>query len=192
MTIAVQFAVLAALSAVWLTAGALADTLPDTTTARALRRRTQTMLLLVGAGTALLLAVPVLAAVLPGRSAAPLAAALPGIPAVVVLLTTWRRLAWLRRGSMAFAAAPDTPAPPALRAAAAHPLLATPLQVTALAAVAGLPIGAGLLAPAGANLAGLAITFVALAIGAIGVRHALRHSRLAESAVRVRAVSRSA
>lgn len=186
MNIAAELVVVAALSAVWLTAAGLAEGLPDAATAHLLRRRVGALLLLVGTGTALLFAVPVLATVLPGASTAPLAATLPAVPAVLVWTVTLHRLRWLRRGATAFASAPDTPAPPALRAAAAHPLLATPLQVTALAAVGGVPIAAGLVTPAPGSLAGVAVTFVALAVGAIGVRHALRHSRLAESAVRVR------
>ena len=43
----------------------------------------------------------------------------------------------------------------------------------------------------GAGLAGIAICGVGLAVLVIGARHALRHSRLAEGAVRVRAMIRS-
>jgi hypothetical protein len=83
----------------------------------------------------------------------------------------------IRRGARAFATAPMTPAPPALRAAAAHPLVAAPLQVTGLAAVVGLPIAAGLVKVPGAEIAGIAITIVSVAVAVIGVRAALRHSR---------------
>ncbi len=191
VTLAADLVVVSALAAVWLTAGLLADALPEVRTARALHRRTRILLLTVALGTGLLAAVPVVAVLTPGGSAAPLAAALPAVPALVVLATTLRRLTWLRRGAAAFAAAPDTPASPALRAGAAHPLVAVPLQATGLAALTGIPIAAGVVTPAGPSLAGMAITFVGLAVAAIGVRHALRHSRLAEGAVRVRSLTRS-
>jgi hypothetical protein len=71
-----------------------------------------------------------------------------------------------------------TPAPPALRAAAAHPLVATPLQVTGLAALAGVPIAAGVIEVPGAQVAGIVLTVVGLAVLALGIRHAIRHSRL--------------
>lgn len=166
-----------ALAAIWLTAGLLADALPDATTARALHRRTRLLLLLAGVGVLALAAVPVAAGALGGI---PEAALLPAVPLVVVAGATLRRLHRLRRGAAAFSSAPLAPAPPALRAAAAHPLVATPLQVTGLASLAALPIAAGLVTVPGAAVAGVAITVVALLVTAIGVRHALRHSRLAE------------
>ncbi|MGC1210452.1 MAG: hypothetical protein WA890_04175, partial [Micromonospora sp.] len=78
----------------------------------------------------------------------------------------------------AFAAAPDTPAPHGLRAAAAHPLIGLPLQVTALALAPALVSAAGV-----DLLAGPAITVGALGVTVIGVRHALRHNRLCERAM---------
>jgi hypothetical protein len=187
VTTTLDITVIGTLAAIWLTAGILADALPEVRTARALHRRARALSILVGVGSAVLVAVPVSAALVDATSAAPAAALLPGVPALVVLTVTWRRLAWLRRGAAAFSAAPLTPAPPALRAAAAHPLLATPLQVTGLAAVVGVPIAAGLITVPGASVAGMAITFVALGVVAIAIRHAIRHSRLAEHAVRIRA-----
>jgi hypothetical protein len=187
VTTAVDITVIGILAATWLTAGLVADTLPDVRTARALHRRTRTLSILVGVGAAVFVAVPVIAWALPGTSAAPSATLLPAVPALVVLTVTVRRLGWLRRGAAAFSAAPLTPASPALRAAAAHPLLATPLQVTGLAAGGGVPIAARLIAVPGASVAGMAITFVALGVVAIAVRHAIRHSRLAEHAVRISA-----
>jgi hypothetical protein len=71
-----------------------------------------------------------------------------------------------------------TPAPPGLRAAAAHPLVTVPLQVTGLATLVGLPIAAGVVEVPGADAAGIAITGVAVAVTVIGIRAALRHSRL--------------
>jgi len=167
-----------ALAAVWLVAGLLADGLPIAGTASELRRRARTLSILVGVGAAVFVAVPVLTAVLPGESSAPAAALLPAVPALIVLTVTARRLAMLRRAAGAFATAPLAPLPPALRAAAAHPMIAAPLQVTGLAAIVGLPIAGGLVAVPGADVAGIAITVVGAAVLAIGVRHAARHSRL--------------
>ncbi|MFI7596385.1 hypothetical protein [Actinoplanes sp. NPDC049681] len=170
--------VIGALAAVWLSAGLLADALPAARTARSLRRRTRALSMVVGAGVTVFLAVPVLAGLLPGDSAAPAAALLPAVPAVVVVTVTARRLTQIRRGAGAFATAPMTPAPPALLAAAAHPLLATPLQVTGLAAVIGVPIAGGLVEVPGTEAAGIAITVAAVVVLVLAVRHAVRHSRL--------------
>jgi hypothetical protein len=167
-----------ALAAVWLTAGLLADCLPLAATADTLRRRATRLSILVGVGAAVLVAVPVLAAALPGTSSAPAAALLPAVPSLIVLIATWRRLTMLRQAAAAFATAPLAPLPPALRAAAAHPLVAAPLQVTGLAALVGLPIAGGLVTVPGADVAGIAITVVGAAVVGIGIRHALRHSRL--------------
>lgn len=164
-----------ALAAVWLTAGLLADALPTAGTALELRRRTRTVGLLIGVGAAILVAVPVLSLLLPNVPAAVL---LSAVPALVVLTATVRRLAQVRAGAGAFATAPATPLPPALRAAAAHPLIAVPLQVTGLAALLGLPIAAGLVSVPGADVAGVAITLVGVAVLIIGIRAAVRHSRL--------------
>jgi hypothetical protein len=175
---ATDIILIGALAAVWLTAGLLADALPVSRTARELRRRARALSMLVGGGAAVFIAVPMVSGALPGTSAAPAAALLPAVPALVVLTVTSRRLTQVRRGAGAFATAPLTPAPPALRAAAAHPLLATPLQVTGLAALAGVPIAAGVLELPGADVAGIAITAIGLVVGALGIRNALRHSRL--------------
>ena len=166
------------LAGVWLTAGLLADALPSARTARELRRRARTLSMLVGGGVAVFIAVPLVTGVLSGDSAAPAAAVLPAVPALVVVLVTTRRLAQVRRGAGAFATAPLTPAPPALLAAAAHPLVATPLQITGLAALAGVPIAAGVIEVPGAQVAGIVLTVVGVAVLALGIRHAIRHSRL--------------
>ncbi len=100
------------------------------------------------------------------------------MPGLIVLTAGVRRLTQVRRGAGAFAAAPQTPVPPALRAAAAHPLILVPMQVTGLAAVVGLPIAGRLVHVPGSDVAGIAITVVGAAVVAIGVRAALRHSRL--------------
>ncbi|RZU50968.1 hypothetical protein EV385_2762 [Krasilnikovia cinnamomea] len=168
-----------ALAVIWLAAGLLADALPTAGSARELRRRAGTLILLVLAGAALFVAVPVVTSVVEGPSAAVTAALLPAVPAMVVLGTTLRRLTALRGGAGAFTTAPRAPLPPALRAAAAHPLIATPLQATGIAALVGLPVAAfGMPTAPGGNLAAIAITLAGLAVVAVGIRHALRHSRL--------------
>ena len=166
------------LAAIWLTAGLLADGLPVARSAAELRRRAGLLSVLVGGGAVVFVAVPVVTGALPGPSAAPTGALLAAVPAMVVLTSTMRRLGQVRRGAGAFATAPQAPVPPGLRAAAAHPLIAAPLQVTGLAALIGLPIAAGLVTVPGDDVAGIAITLVGLAVLAIGIRHALRHSRL--------------
>ncbi|MEV6342112.1 hypothetical protein [Actinoplanes sp. NPDC051851] len=185
MTTAVDVVLIGVLAVVWLTAGLVADGLPSAGTALAMRRRAGVLGLLVGAGATAFVAVPLVAALMPGASTATTAALLPAVPALIVLTGTVRHLSWVRRGAGAFATAPLAPVPPALRAGAAHPLVAAPLQVTGLAAVAGLPLAAGLVAlpgegvPGVSTATGVAITLVAIAGVAIGVRAALRHSRLA-------------
>ena len=178
MNAATDLLLIGALAAVWLTAGLLADALPGARTARELRRRARTLSTVVGAGAAVFLAVPLVTGVLPGTSAAPAAALLAAVPALVVLLVTARRLTQVRRGADAFATAPLSPAPPALLAAAAHPLVATPLQITGLAALAGVPIAAGVIEVPGAQVAGIVLSVVGVAVLALGIRHAVRHSRL--------------
>ncbi len=153
-----------------------------------MRRRAGLLAVLAGAGATLFVAVPVVTALMPGASAAPTAALLPAVPALLVLTLGVRKLSWVRRGAGAFATAPLAPVPPALRAAAAHPLITAPLQVTGLAAIVALPLAAGLVHLPGsglpetegfAGIAGISITVVAVAVVAIGIRAALRHSRLA-------------
>ncbi len=182
MNTAVDVILIGTLAAVWLAAGLLVDGLPTAGTASQLRRRAGLLSVLVGVGAAMFVAIPVIAGPVPGVSAAPTAALLPAVPALIVLLATLRRLGWVRRGAGAFATAPLAPVPPALRAAAAHPLVAAPMQVTGVAALVGLPIAAGLVRLPGtgsSELAGVAITVVAIVVAAIGLRSALRHNRLA-------------
>ncbi len=178
MDTAADVILIGALAAVWLSAGLLADGLPIARTAAELRRRAGLLSILVGGGAALFVAVPVVTGALPGPSAAPAAALLAAVPAIVVMTSTLRRLGHVRAGAGAFATAPQTPVPPGLRAAAAHPLVAAPLQVTGLAALVGLPIAAGVVEVPAGDVAGVAITTAAVAVAAIGIRHALRHSRL--------------
>lgn len=167
-----------ALAVAWLAAGLVADTLPGARTAFDLRRRAGRLTLLVAAGAAVFVLVALVTWELPGESAAATAALLPAVPALIVLLESMRRLTQIRRGAGAFATAPETPVPPALRAAAAHPLILVPMQVTGLAALIALPIAGRLVQVPGGDVAGIAITVVGAAVLAIGVRAALRHSRL--------------
>ncbi|XVV12826.1 hypothetical protein ACQP2X_00225 [Actinoplanes sp. CA-131856] len=167
-----------ALVAVWLTAGLLADRLSAARSARELRRRAALLTALVAAGASVFVAVPVVTGLMPGDSSAPAAALASAVPALIVLTASLHRLGRVRRGAGAFVSAPQTPVPPGLRAAAAHPLMLVPLQVTALATLLGLPIAARVVEVPGADLAGIAITVVGVAVLAIGIRAALRHSRL--------------
>ncbi|MGK5679963.1 hypothetical protein ACSNN8_12710 [Actinoplanes sp. URMC 104] len=183
MNIVADLILAGALVVVWLLAGLLADALPSARSALELRRRAGLLSALVAGGAAVFVAVPVVTALLPGESAAPAAALVPAVPAMVVLTASLRRLTRVRRGAGAFATAPQTPVPPALRAAAAHPLILVPLQVTGLAALLGLPIAGGVVEVPGADLAGIAITVVGVAVLAIGVRAGLRHSRLSLQAL---------
>lgn len=167
-----------ALVAVWITAGLLADALPGARTALELRRRSATLSLLIAAGAAIFVSVAIITALLPGESAIPAAALASAVPALVVLTVSLRRLTQVRRGAGAFDSAPLTPVPPALRAAAAHPMVLVPLQVTGLATLLGVPIAGRLVTVPGADLAGIGITVVGAAVVAIGIRAAVRHSRL--------------
>lgn len=175
--------VLLPIAAVWLAAGVVADGLPRLDRARALRRRTGWLLVLSVVGVGLTLAV--LAAGLTSAGDTPVdraAGQLPlvAVPALAVAVCTVRRVRRLRAGAGAFAAAPETPAPYGLRAAAGHPLVGLPVQVTALATVPGLLSAAGLDLGVDDGVTGVALTVGGLAVLAIGVRHGLRHNRLAE------------
>lgn len=183
MNTAADLILIGALAAIWLTAGLLADGFPVARTAAELRRRAALLSVLAGAGGAVFVAIPLVAAALPGASSAPAAATVAAVPAMIVFATTFRRLAQVRQGAGAFATAPQVPVPPGLRAAAAHPLVAAPLQVTGLAALIGLPIAAHVVTIPGADAAGIVITVVGLAVAIIGIRHAMRHSRLSVRAV---------
>lgn len=187
-----DLAILLAIAVVWLAAGVVAEGLPRLRSARPLRRRSGLLFALVLSGLAGLAGVLLTGAVeaeptLADRTAVGLA--LPAVPAVVVAVLTVRRLRelWVRAG--AFAAAPEAPAPPALRAAAAHPMIALPVQVTGLVMLPGLVTAAGLVPLTSPSMIGMVLTAAVLAIGTIGVRHALRHSRLVERAVTIRSRS---
>ncbi|MCW3813769.1 hypothetical protein ONA91_04775 [Micromonospora sp. DR5-3] len=178
--------VLLPVAAVWLAAGVVADGLPRLDRARALRRRTGWLSALTVAGLVLTAAVLLLGLQSAGTTAIDRAAdglLLAAAPALVVAVCTVRRVRRLRAGAGAFAAAPDTPAPHGLRAAAAHPLIGLPIQVTALAFVPAVVSATGVDLLATPAVTGPAITVGVLGVLAIGVRHALRHNRLAERAL---------
>jgi hypothetical protein len=180
-----QLTILLPVAAVWLAAGVLADRLPRLRDARALRRRTGWLLALALAGVALIAAVAI--GGLSSAGDAPIDRAAAGItlaagPALVVAVCSVRRIRRLWAGAGAFDTAPGTPAPHGLRAAAAHPLVGVPLQVTALATLPAVIAAAGTDLGAEPGIAGPAITVGALVVATIGVRHALRHNRLIERA----------
>ncbi|MEW2429870.1 hypothetical protein AB0877_17825 [Micromonospora sp. NPDC047644] len=181
-----QLTILLPVAAVWLAAGVVADGLPRLRNTRILRRRTGWLLVLALTGVALTAAV--LGGGLFSAGTAPIDRAAAGLtlaagPALVATACSVRRIRRLWAGAGAFASAPATPAPHGLRAAAAHPLVGLPLQVTALATVPALiAAAAGTDLGADPGVTGPAITVGALAVIVIGVRHALRHNRLAERA----------
>ncbi|MER7889033.1 hypothetical protein ABTX15_04330 [Micromonospora sp. NPDC094482] len=173
------------IAAVWLAAGVIADGLPGLDRACALRRRAGWLLILTLAGLALTATVLAAGLVSAGDAPADRAAAaldLAGLPALVVAVCTVRRVRRLWAGAGAFATAPETPAPHGLRAAAAHPLIGLPLQVTGLLTVPAVIAASGADRFATPGFTGPAITVGALVILVFGVRHALRHNRLAERA----------
>ena len=75
----VDLILIGSLAALWLTAGLLVDGLAAAGTARELRRRAALLTALVGAGSVVLVAVPVVTNLIPGVSSAPAAALLPAI-----------------------------------------------------------------------------------------------------------------
>jgi hypothetical protein len=181
-----------AIAAVWLIAGALADGLPRRSTAAALRRRTGVVLLLAAAGMAAMVWVAVGALLTAGPTDADqiaLGLALPAVPALVVAVRTVGRLRRLWAGAGAFTTAPGTPVPPRLRAAAAHPMIALPPQVAGLATLPAMATASGLVPATDSGLAGLVLTAAGLTVVTVGIRHALRHSRLVERAALVRSAS---
>ncbi|TDC82941.1 hypothetical protein E1193_10285 [Micromonospora sp. KC606] len=181
-----QLIVLVPIAVVWLAAGIVADGLPRLDRARALRRRTGWLLALTVTGLSMTAAVLLTDLASTGDTPADRAAAgltLVAVPGVVVAACAVRRARRLRSGARALATASGTPAPYGLRATAAHPLIALPVQVTALATVPPVLSTVGVDLTAGPGLTGPAITVGGIVVIAIGVRHALRHSRLAERAL---------
>lgn len=181
--------ILLGIAAVWLAAGLLAEGLPGRHTVRALRRHTALLLVLTVAGLAGIGAVVLAGLVAPTPTLADRAAvglALPAVPALLAAVVTVHRLRRLRAGTGAFAKAPGIPPSPAARAAAAHPMIALPVQTTGLATLPALVTAAGLAPLTGPGLLGVVLTAAVVAVGAIGVRLALRHDRLRERAVTLR------
>ncbi|WDZ86078.1 hypothetical protein [Micromonospora cathayae] len=173
-------------AAVWLTAGAVADGLPRLRRARALRRRTGWLIVLSLTGLGLMVSVVFAGLSTVGTTPADRAAAglaLAALPALLVAACTVRRLHRLRAGTRAFTSAPRAPVPPGLRAHAAHPLVGLPLQVTGLALVPAAVTASGVGAVTGTEPTGPALTVALFLVTAIGVRHAMRHSRLAARAL---------
>lgn len=180
-----QLTILLPVAAVWLAAGVVADGLPRLRNTCLLRRRTGWLLVLALTGVTLTAAV--LGGALFSAGTTPVDQAAAGLtlaagPALVATVCSVRRIRRLRAGAGAFVSAPGTPTPHGLRAAAAHPLVGLPLQVTALAMVPAVVAAAGSDLGADPGVTGPAITVGALAVITIGVRHALRHSRFAERA----------
>ncbi|MFI6823032.1 hypothetical protein ACIBJE_19045 [Micromonospora sp. NPDC050187] len=166
-------------AAVWGAAGLIADGLPRLDRVHTLRRRSGWLIVLSLSGLGLMASVALAGLGTAGPTRADRAAAglaLAVLPALVVAGSTVRRLHRLRAGAGAFATAPRVPVPPGLRAHAAHPLVGLPLQVTGLAMMPAV-------VAAGTPLGGPALTLGLLGIAVIGVRHALRHSRLATRAL---------
>ncbi|WP_416901779.1 hypothetical protein [Micromonospora echinospora] len=172
-------------AAVWVAAGLVADGLPRLERVRTLRRRTGWLIVLSLSGLGLMASVALVGLGTAGPTRADRAAAgltLAVLPALVVAGSTVRRLHRLRAGAGAFATAPRVPVPPRLRAHAAHPLVGLPLQVTGLAMVSAV-VATGGAGPDADALAGPVLALGLLGIAVIGVRHALRHSRLATRAL---------
>jgi hypothetical protein len=168
------------LAAGWLIAALLADSLPALGDPARLRRRVTALVVLVVAGLAGLIGMIGQGIADPGRTAV---LVLVAGPALAVALLAVPRLRRLRAGSAAFLTAPAAPNPPGLRADAAHPLVALPVQVTAVALLPATVQATGITAVQGAGTDGLVLTGAGVLLVAAGVRHALRHSRLAERAV---------
>nr|MDT0662770.1 hypothetical protein [Micromonospora sp. DSM 115978] len=185
----IELVLLITLAATWLTAGLVADGLPGIRTAGALRRRTGSLLVLTVGGLLAMASIGFAALVtagptLPDRISLHLS--LPAVPALVVAVSAVPRLRRIWSAAGAFRAAPDTPVPPALRAGVAHPLIGFPLQVAGLVTLPATVTAAGLVPLTGPAMIGMVLTGAVFVAVTIGVRHALRHSRLTERAVLVR------
>jgi hypothetical protein len=175
------FLITAPLAVLWTGAALIADGLALSGSARAMRRRTTAMAALLGTGAAASVGAALAPIDVPAAQAAMLL--LFGACAVAAATVALPRLRRLAAATGAFSRAPGTPASLALRAMAAHPLAAAPAQVVSAAALIATATAAGLWPPVdGAGMA-LAGTVLLLVTAVVGVRHALRHSRLAESAL---------
>jgi FtsP/CotA-like multicopper oxidase with cupredoxin domain len=178
-------AVVFSLLGVWAWAGVKATALPYANDARTLRRRAGLVLTLVLIGLALA-ALRVALVVALGQSGwwfvqekVVLALPLLLVPAAATVVWTGPRLLRLRRAARAF---PEV-VPPSLRQEAAHPLVAWPVQLTALGALAGAIVLFFVSYPATAG-SSFAVS-VAVGLAALVVWHRLRarHVRLGGSVV---------
>jgi hypothetical protein len=166
-------------AAAWMAAALVTGALPSARSVVILRRRATLLTWLVtGALTSFGAALLVPA----GGSITPEQAALLAAPLGCAALVTLPLLGGLRAAASAFAPAPGTPTPPALRTSAANPLLAVPVQVAALAAAFGAMFAADLVG-VGASLA-VPVTLMVAGGGAVALGTAVRHGRLREQATR--------
>jgi hypothetical protein len=154
-----------AVPALWVTAALAAGWLPHASTAAALRRRTLlTLTSAAAAGIAGLLDAPPLLTIL----------------AILVAALSMPRLVRVRAAARGVAAAdPEIPAPPALRAAAAHPSVVVPIQATAYVAAVVFALSTVFAPAAAATLFGGLALATAVTVG----WHATRHRRLRASAL---------
>jgi hypothetical protein len=164
-------------AAVWAGAAVVTGALPAAGRVRSLRRRATVLTWLVVAGLVTLTMVLLGVASTPASGAtSSVRAALIAAPAGVAALTSVPLLGGLRAATRAFTPAPGSPTPPVLRASSAHPLLAVPVQLAALAAVLGALLSVDL---AGASHSpATLVTLVAVAGLAVALVNAVRYGRL--------------
>lgn len=168
-----------ATAAAWAAASVLTGTLPTAGSVRALRRRAAVLSWLIAGG---LMSFGVALVVPAGGSVTREQVALLAAPAAVAALSSLPLLGGLRATARAFSPAPGTPTPPTLRASAAHPLLALPVQVVAMTAAAGALFAAGVV-EGSASLA-VVLALLTTATGAAALFNGVRYGRLRELATR--------
>jgi hypothetical protein len=157
---------------VWGTAGAWAAALPYGANAAAIRRHVVTTVVLIAVGLLLAAADVVL-----GQAGWWFLQA--NLPAVAILFLSVPRLLRLCRAAGVFSRV----VAPSLRQEAAHPLVAWPVQATALGAVAGAIVPLLIASPATAASAFAVATGTGLAALACWILLHRRHSRLAGDVV---------
>jgi hypothetical protein len=168
-----------ATAAAWAAASVLTGILPTADSVRALRRRAAVLSWLIAGG---LVSFGVALVVPAGGSVTREQVVLLAAPAAGVALSSLPLLGGLRATARAFSPAPGAPTPPTLRASAAHPLLALPVQVVAMTATAGALFAAGVV-EGSASLA-VALTLITVASGGAALFNAVRYGRLTELATR--------
>jgi FtsP/CotA-like multicopper oxidase with cupredoxin domain len=173
-------AVVFSLLGIWAWAGVKATALPYANDAATLHRRAGLVLTLVGLGLALV-AVRVALVMALGQSGwwfvqekVVLALPLLLVPVAATVAWTGPRLLRLRRAARAF---PEV-VPPSLRQEAAHPLVAWPVQLTALGALAGAVVLFFVSYPATAGSSFAVSVAVGLAALLVWQRLRARHARL--------------